>query len=505
MRTGLGLLLALAIAAPAAAADAPRVLVWGGAYGFRHNSITTGEETMLQLAQDTGAFEVTVTENPLDLSMGTLQDYDVLMWISTTGKPPLTEQQRDDVVRWSACGGGNVGIHAALDSDYGWAEHEELFGAQFDSHPKGSGSGEARMIVERPGDPIVKGWAGAESFMLDDEYYRWRTAKRVPGVSLPRNLPGVKVLLSLDETTVGGDIQKGPLAYEHHQPIAWTKTFRGGGRVFYNNMGHSEGTWAIPAYQTSLVEAVKWVSGKRPDPACLKSAEPLPARAVPPAPDPSLVGARCAVPSLMERTGGTWETSGPAKRLTESDSMPLAAGLVGGLAWGAQTYVLDLSAHRGSHADVSVDLTWANPVDDYDLDVVTGWGAYGSHGMSGGTSEHLVVKDVPTCAVLHISGDNMVASGTSGPTLDVKVTDIVAEPPAPCRLSFRIRPPAGVKVRSAKVFVAGRKAKVVRGRALHRRIRLRGLPKGHVRVKIVLRTKGGRTITQTRRYRTCDA
>src|SRR5690242_1857176 len=119
-----------------AAAEVPRVLVWGGAYGFRHSSITTGELTMLRLAQDTGAFSVTITENPLDLSMSTLKNYDELMWISTTGKPPLTQQQRDDVVRWSACGGGNIGIHAALDADYGWAEHAEIFGAQFDSHPK---------------------------------------------------------------------------------------------------------------------------------------------------------------------------------------------------------------------------------------------------------------------------------------------------------------------------------------------------------------------------------
>jgi hypothetical protein len=73
--------------------------------------------------------------------------------------------------------------------------------------------------------------------MFDDEYYRWRTAKGVPGISLPRNLPGVKVLLSLDEKTVGGGVQQGPIAYEHHQPIAWTKMFRGGGRVSTTTWG----------------------------------------------------------------------------------------------------------------------------------------------------------------------------------------------------------------------------------------------------------------------------
>lgn len=410
------------LAAPSRAdADVPRVLVWGGAYGFRHPSITTGEQTMLQLAQQTGAFSVTVTENPLDLSMRVLRDYDVLMWVSTTGKTPITQQQRDEVVRWSACGGGNIGIHAAVDADYGWAEHAEIFGAQFDSHPKNSGSGPARMLIEQPKDPIVKGWGGAKSFMFDDEYYRWRTAKGVPGVSLPRNLRDVRVLLSLDEKTVGGTIQKGPTAYEHRQPIAWTKTFRGGGRVFYNNMGHSDSTWAVPAYQTSLLEAVKWVSGKRPKAACLDSSAPLPPRPAPPAPKDALVGKACAVPALKPRTGGTWETSGAARRLVTSDTVALAAGIPGNLAWGAQTYVLDLSRKKGRTADVTVDLRWANPLDDYDLDVVTAWGAYGAHALTGASTERLVLRNVPTCSVLHVSGDNMLATGTSGPSLKVTV------------------------------------------------------------------------------------
>ncbi|MDP9181797.1 MAG: ThuA domain-containing protein [Actinomycetota bacterium] len=409
------------LAAPSKAAEVPRVLVWGGAYGFRHTSITAGERAMLQLAQSTGRFSVTVTENPLDLSMSTLKDYDVLMWISTTGKAPMTQQQRDEVVRWSACGGGNIGIHAAADAEYGWAEHAEIFGVQFDSHPKGAGSGAARMLIEKPKDPIVKGWGGAKSFMFDDEYYRWRTAKRVPGISLPRNAPGVEVLLSLDEKTVGGSIQQSEIAYEHHQPIAWKKTFRNGGRVFYNNMGHSDGTWDVPAYQTSLVEAVKWVSGKHPKASCLDSTTPLPHKAAPPSPKASLVGHSCAVPALRPRSGSTWEHSGTPKRLTSTDTVELAAGIPGNLSWGGQTYVVDLASKKGKRADVTVDLSWQNPLDDYDLDVVTAWGTYGEHKVTGSTKEHLVMKDVPTCAILHITGDNMLATGTAGPTLSVTV------------------------------------------------------------------------------------
>ena len=421
-------------ATTAAKADAPRVLVWGGAYGFRHSSITQGELAFTQLAQETGKFTARVTENPADLTMSVLKDVDVLVWISTTGKPPITQQQRDDIIRWSSCGGGNLGFHAALDSDYGWAEHAELFGAQFDSHPKTAGSGEARMLVEDRKSAITKGWQGKSSFMLDDEYYRWRTAKRVEDVSLPRNASDTHVLLSLDESTVGGDIQNGPIAYEHHQPIAWTKTFRDKGRVYYNNMGHSDSTWTDPAFRTSLVNGVDWVSQVRPDAKCLAGTGSVASKPKPPVARAASLGRKCPLPALKPRGGGTWETSGAARSLTEKgDSVPLSAGIVGGLAWGAQHWVLDLSRTGAKKADVTLTLTWPMPTDDYDLSVTTPWGFYGSHELPGVTTEKLVLKDVPHCGLLQAYGENMYATSFQAPTLTATVAPAASRRTSPSK------------------------------------------------------------------------
>ena len=424
---------AVAVATPVAAstsatptapakADKPQVLVWGGAYGFRHSSITQGELAFTQLAQG-GKFDVRVTENPAELTMAVLRNVDVLVWVSTTGKPPFSEQQREDIIRWSACGGGNMGFHAALDADYGWAEHAELFGAQFDSHPKGAGSGEARMLVEDSKSPITAGWKGKSSFMMDDEYYRWRTAKRVPGISLPRQAPGTDVLLSLDESTVGGDIQKGPTAYERRQPIAWTKTFRDKGRVYYNNMGHSDSTWSDPAFRTSLVNGVDWVSQVRPDAKCLDGTGSVASAPKAPVAKATSIGKHCPLPALKPRSNGTWETSGAARALTEKgDSVKVAAGIPGNLAWGAQHWVLDLSRTGAAKADVTITLTWPAPIDDYDLSVTTAWGFYGSHALQGVTTEQVVLKDVPHCGLLQAYGDNLYGITQQAPTLTAKVT-----------------------------------------------------------------------------------
>jgi type 1 glutamine amidotransferase len=463
LATLLALLLGALALPPAAAQDeVPSVLAFTGTYGFRHPSIADAQQTLLELDAE-GVIDVHITEAPAELTALRLREFDVLMFVSTTGKPPLTQQQQDDVIRFAACGGGTVGFHAALDSNYGWAEYAELFGAQFDSHPQNAGAGAARMVVEDRESPITEGWHDVDSFMFDDEYYRWRSAKGVEGVSLPRELPDVDVLLSLDETTVAEGIQEGPTPYEHRQPIAWTKTFRDRGRVYYNNMGHSSSTWSLPEFRTALVNGVRFVAEVPLDLACYDGETPLPPGPTPPAADPASIGSACTVPALQPRNGPVWEQSGEARALTaEGDTADLDAGLAGGLAWGAQTYVLDLADVSAATADVTLTLSIPNPADDYDLSVTTPWGWYGSDRPAGTTTEQIVIEDVPHCAYLHVAGDNMAASGSAGPTLtaavepgpavqppveepteepteepseDLAVTRIVASPPGPSGLA----------------------------------------------------------------------
>ncbi|MCW2998990.1 MAG: hypothetical protein JWN65_2539 [Solirubrobacterales bacterium] len=69
--------------------------------------------------------------------------------------------------------------------------------------------------------------------------------------------------------------------------------------------------------------------------------------------------------------------------------------------------------------------------------------------------------------------------------------------------TIHLRQPRGRRLASARVFVDGRRVKVVRGARTTARIDLRGLPRGTVTVRVVAKTRSGRTITETRRYRTC--
>jgi hypothetical protein len=68
---------------------------------------------------------------------------------------------------------------------------------------------------------------------------------------------------------------------------------------------------------------------------------------------------------------------------------------------------------------------------------------------------------------------------------------------------IRLREPLRGRIRSARVYVNGKRVKVVRGRRVRARVDLRGLPQGRYTVRIVVRTSTGRIIIAKRRYRTC--
>lgn len=100
----------------------------------------------------------------------------------------------------------------------------------------------------------------------------------------------------------------------------------------------------------------------------------------------------------------------------------------------------------------------------------------------------------------------VVPTGDAAATADRDALGLPAARRCVSRRSFtvRLRAPRGQRLVRVKVLVTGRRARVLRGRALRTaRIDLRGLPAGRVRVKLVARTAAGRTLEQTRAYRTC--
>jgi type 1 glutamine amidotransferase len=391
----------------AAQEDPPHVLVFSGTYGFHHSSIEYGNAVLARLAAETGAFTVEFSVNPADISAAKLAQADLVLFNSTTGRTPLSQQQRDEFERWLGCGGGFMGVHASADNNYGWPLYAELVGAQFEAHPHFANDPPVRMLVEDQDHPITAAWHGQDSFLIQDELYRWR-----------RDLRGtqdVNVLLALDETTVRPGIQESALPYVHHQPIAWTKTFRGASRVYYTNLGHNESTWDLETFQRSLVAGIEWVGGVRPDEACLAAGgshttgtpsfrHPDEPRVSPSRRCPAVAGA-----SVLRAGSTSLAVTAPAA--------PLYFGPT------RLNMVVDLSDRRARTAELQSTLSWLTPTDDYDLAITTPAGFGGSDRVQPAAppAESDRISGLRHCDLIHVDVYNHAAASGLGLRLQLDV------------------------------------------------------------------------------------
>ena len=414
--------------ATAQSAEPPNVLVFSATYGFRHPVIPKSNLMMMQMGSDSGDYNVTISENPQDITKENLANFDAVVFNSTAGKTPLTPQQRDDFVRWVYCGGGFMGIAMAADSNYAWSEYTEIVSGNIVTHPLAENHAPVKTVVQDSNHPITKEAFGDGPLWFDnqEELYLFRKD--------PRRL-GIHPLLALDESTIPAEIQNSPDAYPHMAPVAWTSTFRGGGRTHYNGFGHGDLSWDEEWFQSMVHEGIKWVAGKGVDRECAASDEPLPPPRGPRGPKPGTVGKKCALPRKGPYAWTPDEEGNrvnAVRRLTpkgiQGETMPIGAPAY--IFAPNQRFVLDLSRVPGAkRADLDITMNWAGSA-DFDLGVTLPWGAAGSSTtppVSGEVGvEHVVVEDAPHCTDLLIAAEHFWSNYTA-PTLTVEVTPVGAK------------------------------------------------------------------------------
>jgi type 1 glutamine amidotransferase len=214
-----------------------RVLMITTTAAFRHDSIPTAVASMRSLAASTNAFTVVATEDLSVLAEPTLASYDVVMFALTSGELALSPGQRTALVNFVAGGHGFIGVHSATDTLYEWPDYGRLVGAYFKEHPW---TQRADVVVEDQGHPSTSGLGGR--FSILEEFYTFRDNPR----------GRVQVLLRLDASSVGsvGDY-----------PLAWAQSF-GGGRAYYNALGHFSETWTDQRFLQQLAGAIRWAAGR---------------------------------------------------------------------------------------------------------------------------------------------------------------------------------------------------------------------------------------------------
>lgn len=254
--------------------DAPRrVLIFSKTAGFRHESIPDGIRCIREIAK--GHFEVDATEDPGTFTRENLARYGAVVWLSTTGDV-LNESQQQAFEEFIRSGRGYAGIHAASDTEYEWPWYGRLVGAYFNTHPP---------VQEASNDVEIRDHASTRvlpaRWPRTDEWYGFR--------SNPRSLDGMRVLVTLDETTY----QPGASAMGKDHPIAWCHEFEGG-RAWYTGGGHTSESFTEPLFRAHLLGGILW-SMRADEPA--RAADALEPTEAPPAANAPSQGAPSPSPS----------------------------------------------------------------------------------------------------------------------------------------------------------------------------------------------------------------
>jgi type 1 glutamine amidotransferase len=219
-------------------ADEPyRVLVFSKTGGYRHGSIPAGIQAIKTLGAANN-FEVTATEDAAAFTAANLANYQAIVFLNTTGEV-LGDGQQAAFEGYLRAGGGYVGVHAAADTEYKWPFYGEMLGAYFNGHPHIQ---RARVVVEDRTHPATAHLR--KTWMRTDEWYNYTTSTRSTA----------RVLATLDERSYSG----GTMGADH--PTAWCKEFQGG-RVFYTGGGHTDSTYAEPAFLTHLLGGIRYAAG----------------------------------------------------------------------------------------------------------------------------------------------------------------------------------------------------------------------------------------------------
>lgn len=228
----------LSIAVACTLSLAPKsLLVFSRTVGFRHDSIPIGRQAILDIAIERG-WTAAFSEDPSALQAKALKNYDVIVFLNTTGDF-LGKSEEKALQGFVKAGGGVVGIHAAADAEYENAWYGDLIGGYFKRHPAQQN---ATVKIEDPSDPCMKHLPNP--WTRWDEWYDYKVSPRGKVTILASLVPE-----SYKDHSMGDD-----------HPITWKHDFDGG-RCWYTGMGHTQESYKDPLFLKMVAEGIDWASG----------------------------------------------------------------------------------------------------------------------------------------------------------------------------------------------------------------------------------------------------
>ncbi len=226
-------------------AGAPRVLVYTYENQWRHLSNYYARAALLGMCQTYG-FHVESTNDPHAINAVQLARFDVVVFAVTSGSG-IDGAGKRDFEAWVRAGGGVVGFEAATSTEQDWPFYVANMGAAFAGHAPAIVQGTVDIAQDHP---ITQGLPA--TLTLVDQWYVFDPR--------PETVPGLHVLMTLDESSLPGDF---PDAYKRgYHALGWAHENLGG-RVFYTALGDQPDDFSDPTILELARRAIEWAAHRR--------------------------------------------------------------------------------------------------------------------------------------------------------------------------------------------------------------------------------------------------
>lgn len=250
------LLLWAAAALASAQTGAPKIqaLIITGQNGHDWKATTP---VLRKLLEDTGKFDVRVTEEFRGAGPETLAPYDVVVLnYYELKKPALRWGERADaaLLDFVRSGKGLVVYHFSMAAFEGWTEFEKMCGANWrPNNGHHSARHDFTVAVKDTTSPITQG-LGASFPQGNDELYanlKWQPAGTYHVLAT-----------AYDDHSLYKPGEKQPLPGKGlDQPMLWTVDY-GKGRVFVTALGHDPAAMKDAGFVTTFTRGTEWAARK---------------------------------------------------------------------------------------------------------------------------------------------------------------------------------------------------------------------------------------------------
>lgn len=257
-------------AEPYAKPEKPRkLLVFSRTNGFRHKSIVTGKLALAEMGKKTGAYETVISDELSNFEKENINQFDAICFLSTTQNPfspfkdellKLSKDEREEAVKYEMQlkenlmsfvkgGGGFIGIHAATDTFYEWAEYGQMINGYFNGHPWGAGTPVSIYVEPGKEEHPLTEMFGGERLEFKEEIYQFKD---------PYDSAKVEMLLRLDPEKSAK--VKGMKRKDNDYGVGWARNWEEG-RVFYCSLGHNHEMYWHPKILRHYLAGIQWAIG----------------------------------------------------------------------------------------------------------------------------------------------------------------------------------------------------------------------------------------------------